>query len=141
EVWLATRQPEGVHDGIQLGGRERARGFGSQGEEALGMAGVARAAGRALQLVVDSPALGALCAEHVKPAGGECVFLESRDLRADLSRAPRVLAVLVADILEFVADPHVGIAPTARLGAPAAPAACNCVPALPARPDQAPDCL
>jgi len=54
------------------------------------MAGVALAAGAAAQLVVDAPALVPLGAEHEQAAGLERLFLQPRDLGADLIGA-RVL--------------------------------------------------
>ena len=84
------------------------------------MAGIALAAGAAAQLVVDAAALVPLGAEHVEAAGGERLFLESRDLGADLaasralSRSPRS-----SMSAQFLADAHVGIAAELDVGAAA----------------------
>src|SRR5262252_9071947 len=116
---LVLLEPQALQHGIELVGPENAHEVVFQREEELGMPGIALAAGTAAQLVVDAPALVALGAEHEEPASGECRFLEPRDLGADLLRPPRVLAVLMADILEFLADAHIGIAAKLDVGAAA----------------------
>src|SRR5262249_44015418 len=88
-----------------------------QREEELGLPGVALPPGAAAQLVIDAPTLVPLGAEHVKPAGRERLFLEPRDLLADLRRLAAVLAAFLADILEFLANAHVGIAAKLNIGA------------------------
>ena len=55
--------------------------------------GIALTAGTAAQLVVDAPAFVALGAEHVQAAGGERLFLQARDLRADFGGARVLLAL------------------------------------------------
>src|SRR6185437_4371967 len=83
-------------------------------------AGVALAAGAAAQLVVDAPAFVPLGAEHVKAAGGQRLFLEARDLLADLVGLRAFLPRAgVLNIGDFLPDAHVGIAAELNVGAAA----------------------
>ena len=82
--------------------------------------GIALTAGAAAQLVVDAPALMPLGAEHVEAAGGQRLFLQARDLRADFVGARALLALArVLDLGDFLADAHVGIAAELNVGAAA----------------------
>src|SRR6185312_4312462 len=84
------------------------------------MSGVALAAGTATQLVVDTPAFVALGAEHEQAAGGKRLFLEARDLGADLVGLWAFLArARVLDLGDLLTDAHVGIAAELDVGAAA----------------------
>ena len=62
-------------------------------------------------------ALMALGAEHEEAAGGERLFLQPRDLRADF--AGEAFALGVRDVLDLLLDPHVGVAAELNVGAAA----------------------
>ena len=85
-------RPSLLQHAVELVGAEDAHQVVFERQEELGMAGVALAAGAAAQLVVDAPALVPLGAEHVEAAGGERLFLQPRDLLADLIGARAFLA-------------------------------------------------
>ena len=70
------------------------------------------------QLVVDAPALVPFGAEHVKAASCKCLFLKPRHLGTDIRRPPRVLAIFLIDVLQLLANAHVGIAAQLDVGAP-----------------------
>ena len=56
-----------------------------QGQVEFRTAGIALAAGTAAQLIVDAAALMTLRCKHVEAAGGQRLFLQALDIRADRS--------------------------------------------------------
>ena len=80
---LVFLQAELLEHAVHALGAEDAHQVVLQGQEELGAPGIALAAGTAAQLVVDAPALVALGADHVEPAGVERLLLERGDLGAD----------------------------------------------------------
>ena len=83
---LVLLQAELGQHAVELVGAEDAHQIVFERQEEFGVAGIALAAGTAAQLIVDAAALVPLGAEHVEAAGGERLFLQPRDLRADLRR-------------------------------------------------------
>ena len=83
---LVFLQPELGQHAVELVGAEDAHQVVFERKEELRVAGIALAAGTAAQLVVDAAALMPLGAENVEPAGGERLFLQAGDLRANFRR-------------------------------------------------------
>src|SRR4029079_2589824 len=84
------------------------------------MAGIALAASAAAQLVVDAAAFVPLSSQDIKTAGSKGLFLQPRDLLADVVGARALLALArVGNIRNFLAYPHVGIATELNVGAAA----------------------
>ena len=113
-------RPSLVQHAVELVGAEDAHEVVFERQEELGVAGVALTAGAAAQLVVDAAAFVALGAEHAQPAGGERLFLQPRDLGADVGGACALVALApVLDVGELLADAHVGVAAELNVGAAA----------------------
>ena len=105
---------------VELVGAEDAHQVVFERQEEFRVAGIALAPGTAAQLVVDAPAFVPFGAEHIEPAGGERLFLQARDLGANLVGARTFLALArILDIGHFLADAHVGAAAELNVGAAA----------------------
>ncbi len=115
-----SRKPELLQHAVELVGAEDAHQVVFERQEEFRMAGIALAAGTAAQLIVDAAALMPLGAEHAKPAGGERLLLQARDLGANFGGARAFLPLArILDIGQFLANAHVGIAAELNVGAAA----------------------
>src|SRR6516225_4631799 len=84
------------------------------------MARVTLTAGATAQLVVDSPALVPLGAEHIEAAGGKRLLLKTCHLFTDVDGARVLLArPRIFDASDLLTDAHVGISAELDIGAAA----------------------